>query len=294
MSSILSSEMSYEESMNHVLKELSKVTHPDRIYILETDRVTFSNTFEWCDPGVSSETDALQDLGYEEFLKGWESFTQNGTTVIMPDTRALEERDPACYEILRRQGIERLIAAPFFQNGQLIGYLCVGNYEENDAINTQRLLEMVSFFIGAKVLNQRLLKKLDHLSHYDTLTGVKNRNARIGFCKRGEAIGRSIGVIYADVDGLKQINDQRGHGAGDDVICRVARIMAGGPRPGPCASRGRGRIPRASPGHRARGVYGDGKAAYGPLCRTARLRHRHRMRLGCRRNQHPGGHPARG
>lgn len=225
MSRILSSEMSYEDSMNRVLKELSKVMHPDRIYILETDRITFTNTFEWCAPGVSSEIDTLQGLGYEEFLKDWESFTNNGTTVIMPDIRVLWERNPKCYEILRRQGIERLIAAPFFQSSQLIGYLCVDNYEENDAINTQRLLEMVSFFIGAKVLNQRLLMKLDHLSHYDMLTGAKNRNARIEFCERGKASGESIGVIYADVDGLKQINDRRGHGAGDDVICHVARIM---------------------------------------------------------------------
>lgn len=51
MSEILSSGEDYEDSISHVLQELSNVIHPDRLYVLETDRITASNTFEWCAPG---------------------------------------------------------------------------------------------------------------------------------------------------------------------------------------------------------------------------------------------------
>ena len=51
ISKILSSEETYEVAMNHALQELSRILHPDRLYILETDGKTVSNTFEWCGAG---------------------------------------------------------------------------------------------------------------------------------------------------------------------------------------------------------------------------------------------------
>ena len=47
ISKILNGEDDYETAMNHALRELSRVLRPDRLYILETDRKTVSNTFEW-------------------------------------------------------------------------------------------------------------------------------------------------------------------------------------------------------------------------------------------------------
>ena len=40
ISKILNSEVDYETAMNHALRELSRVLHPDRLYILETDGKT--------------------------------------------------------------------------------------------------------------------------------------------------------------------------------------------------------------------------------------------------------------
>lgn len=70
ISKILSSEETYEVAMNHALQELSRILHPDRLYILETDGKTVSNTFEWCAPGVAPEIDTLQHLDYEQYIGG--------------------------------------------------------------------------------------------------------------------------------------------------------------------------------------------------------------------------------
>ncbi len=54
----------------------------------------------------------------------------------------------------------------------------------------------------------------------DFLTGLKNRNAlnsRVEyFCEFG--VKGSLGVIYADLNGLKRANDNEGHNAGDRLI----------------------------------------------------------------------------
>jgi len=67
------------------------------------------------------------------------------------------------------------------------------------------------------------------LSLVDELTGLRNRR---GFFVLGESqlslarrLGRSVVLYFADVDGLKQINDELGHALGDRAITDVAAIL---------------------------------------------------------------------
>ena len=177
ISKILSGEEEYDVAMNHALRELSRVLHPDRLYILETDGKTVSNTFEWCAPGVTPEIDTLQNLDYAQYIGGWEKFLEHSTSVVIEDIEVLKDDDPVDYWNLKRQGIERIIDAPFYHDGKLIGYLGVDNYEKSELVNTVTVLETVSYFIASKITNHRLMEELEYASCYDALTGLHNRNA---------------------------------------------------------------------------------------------------------------------
>ena len=62
----------------------------------------------------------------------------------------------------------------------------------------------------------------------DVLTGLYNRRYADDVLVRSVAEaerGRPFSVIALDVDGLKQVNDQRGHEAGDRVLKRVAETL---------------------------------------------------------------------
>lgn len=223
---ILNGEEDYETCMNHALHELSRFIHPDRLYVLETDQKTASNTFEWCAEGIKPEIGTLQNLDYGDYLEGWERYLEQDTSVVIDDIEELRADDQLDYENLKRQGIRRLIGAPFYNNGRLIGYLGADNYALDELINTKQVLETVSYFIGAKVVNQRLLDQMNHLSRYDILTGVHNRNAymeKIGELTRMRV---SVGIVFADVNGLKRINDEGGHEAGDRALQEAAQFLA--------------------------------------------------------------------
>ena len=60
----------------------------------------------------------------------------------------------------------------------------------------------------------------------DALTGFRNRKAYykdIAVIEKDEEISlRPVGVVFADVNGLKEVNDGLGHGAGDELISSVA------------------------------------------------------------------------
>ncbi len=65
----------------------------------------------------------------------------------------------------------------------------------------------------------------------DSLTGLLNRRgfhqALESALKRHERSGdhKEMAVLYIDLDGFKRINDSLGHEAGDEILCKVARLL---------------------------------------------------------------------
>lgn len=67
------------------------------------------------------------------------------------------------------------------------------------------------------------------LADNDTLCPVFNRRAFMRELNReialAERFGTPLTLIYVDLDGFKAVNDRYGHGAGDEVLRRVASLL---------------------------------------------------------------------
>ena len=59
----------------------------------------------------------------------------------------------------------------------------------------------------------------------DALTGLANRLAWEEAVARQRASSSSVGVLFADIDGLKVTNDVHGHEAGDRLLVTFARVL---------------------------------------------------------------------
>ncbi len=69
-------------------------------------------------------------------------------------------------------------------------------------------------------------KKLHHLSFHDQLTGLYNRHYFEEEMNRLDTVRQlPIGIIMADLNGLKLINDTYGHTAGDEMLKRAADAL---------------------------------------------------------------------
>ncbi|MBI2732554.1 MAG: GGDEF domain-containing protein [Aquabacterium sp.] len=87
---------------------------------------------------------------------------------------------------------------------------------------------LASFVLGYIVV-MRLVRRLEHLSHHDALTGLLNRRA-IEYLldredQRLQRFGDPYAVLLVDIDHFKRINDRLGHAAGDAVLCAVSRTL---------------------------------------------------------------------
>jgi len=77
--------------------------------------------------------------------------------------------------------------------------------------------------------NKEQEKQLQHIAHYDALTGLPNRvlladrmhQAMAQVLRRGEMLA----LVYLDLDGFKAVNDTHGHSAGDRLLGVIAGRM---------------------------------------------------------------------
>jgi two-component system, cell cycle response regulator len=86
----------------------------------------------------------------------------------------------------------------------------------------QRILDLQAELVTAR-------EALRTQATHDNLTGIANRGAILDSLRtelsRASRDRRPLAVLMADVDRFKQINDTRGHQAGDDVLREVAHRM---------------------------------------------------------------------
>ena len=71
--------------------------------------------------------------------------------------------------------------------------------------------------------------QLEHIAHFDALTHLPNRLLLADRLQQAMAQtqrrGTQLAVVYLDLDGFKNVNDQHGHDAGDQLLIALATAM---------------------------------------------------------------------
>ena len=91
-----------------------------------------------------------------------------------------------------------------------------------------KIRNFISLFSDITLIQEHR-NQLEHIAHYDALTGLANRvlladrlnQAMIQTSRRGN----KLAVAYLDLDGFKEINDLYGHEAGDKLLIGIATNM---------------------------------------------------------------------
>jgi diguanylate cyclase (GGDEF)-like protein len=83
---------------------------------------------------------------------------------------------------------------------------------------------------GATALqNAQLVEQIQHQAVHDSLTGMPNRvlfEDRLAHAlATAQRDGSSVGVLFVDLDGFKDVNDTYGHACGDELLREVGRRL---------------------------------------------------------------------
>ncbi len=204
---VLETDLRDAEKLYRTLVELS----PHAIYLLDDDRLTFSNS---AGLKLIGATHANQLIG------------QPLLHFICPDARKsvidtlnqLQQPEQGGHHVSVEARIERidhavedieLSATPFTAKGRQEKLLMVRNISERKKAEQQ----------------------IYYLAHHDPLTGLANRmlfKQRLEHAiSQSHRTSRPLAVLFIDLDRFKGINDTAGHDAGDQVLQACAQRLRG-------------------------------------------------------------------
>jgi diguanylate cyclase (GGDEF)-like protein len=139
---------------------------------------------------------------------------------------------PPYLEPLRQtdNSARRLLVFPTFVKQRLAAAIVLGysgEYVPGDEERAQ--LRKFADHIAVALSNASWEERLYHQAHYDTLTNLPNRallkdrlEQAIARAQRNRA---AVGIIFADLDRFKLVNDSLGHATGDLLLKKIAALL---------------------------------------------------------------------
>ena len=207
--------------IDDVLAAIGEYLQADRAYIFEFSDDVVRNTFEWCREGVVPQKEFLANVPVGGIARWMPNFYAH-QPILTTDVESLRESSPEEYAVLKRQDIQSLLVFPLWNGKSLRGFVGVDNLDPERIDSSRVLLSSMKFFLSSSLWRRDSLNELHFLSYHDQLTGVFNRNA---FQRDVQKRDADIGVIFLDINGLKDINDGDGYSGGDAVLAAVSRSV---------------------------------------------------------------------
>ena len=185
-----------------------------------------------CDVQDAAGTDAaLLGQLQDESVEGLRELVRDTASVYSAGPHLDLASGPT--DALRRFGLRGVLLVPLRDGRQLTGFLLLTRRSATTAAPPELVLgaEMIGLLAGSRSAALRRLADLEKQAARDPLTGVGNRSRLDALITDpAESAGLSGGWLAAlDLDRFKQVNDQYGHAAGDEVLRAVAASLQGGP-----------------------------------------------------------------
>ena len=220
----------FNDSIQFVLADILDISEGEhsRIILMDEEKKKVEIFSEFVRQDLAP--DISKDMIYYDLVKTWEnSFINDNMLVLLSqkDMDRLSKDNPIWVESMKEAKIHNMMMAPLRRQDKAYGYLYVVNFNEKKATEVNEYIELMSFFLSSEISNNLLMDKLSRISNIDALTGLNNRRAMIQRTKYlNECRGQmGYGLISLDLNGLKYVNDNDGHDAGDELLIKAGNFL---------------------------------------------------------------------
>lgn len=223
----------FKETMNEVIKDIRVLCKSEVCTLLLVHEDKATSTILASSKAENSTIKTLsQNTNMFDIAMSWLDTIGERDSIIIRNEKDLEyvkEVNYPWYQTLAESDVKSIVVFPLRHNGELLGFIWTTNFDVEDAQRIKETLELTTFFISSEIASYLMLKKLELISFTDLLTGIKNRNAmnnRVTEIVSGEKPAeKPYGIIFADLNGLKRVNDEIGHSAGDLLLKKAGLTL---------------------------------------------------------------------
>ncbi len=216
----------FGKGIKKVLKILGQAIEADRVFIVPKNGKSVKDFHIWLNNSRNPNLPFKKAFEKYDILSLWDKQLNGKNVVVINDTSTLLKQYEELYNDILAGAVSRYIVVALMDKNEKLGYLVADNYSNELDLNVVDVMESVAIFIAAEMRNKALTDEMMYLGSHDSLTGLGNRHSLNQALMLLVDVSTSVGVCYSDINGLKAINDEQGHEAGDNLIKTTADIFA--------------------------------------------------------------------
>ncbi|MCQ4086720.1 EAL domain-containing protein [Saccharibacillus sp. JS10] len=134
-------------------------------------------------------------------------------------------------EVALRNGLRASWSLPLIHgDGEVLGTFAM--YYEVPRLPTKKEMEFIrktGYLARLAIEQERSASLIYRMAYHDSLTRLPNRRffqEKLGnSIAEAEENGSNLAILYLDLDRFKTVNDSLGHGAGDDLLSKIAERL---------------------------------------------------------------------
>ena len=221
-----------KEAMESVISEIRRICKAEgcTVLLLNNDDEDFSilatNYVE------NSKIKRVTEFeGFYDIANSWKDMLgDEGDCIIIrneDDMEHVSKINNPWYLTLVEAGVKSVVLFPLRQGNELLGFIWAINFDTENTMRIKETLELTNFFASSHIARYKILKRLEHMSYTDTLTGLPNRFACTEYIFDLINKGARFAAVSIDINNFKNINDTFGFDAGNQVLIEVARRWKG-------------------------------------------------------------------
>ncbi len=215
------------QSMMQVMQEIGERFSPMTWVLMLLDRDTDELFFKFV-AGRNAERLGDQRIPKDQGIPGW--VLEHGEATSSWDAD-LDERISRKVAALLGYPVQSVLAAPLKVDGNIVGVVYLINRMDDTVYTNKDIAPLTSItdFAAATIEKVYYLSALKDMVNMDPLTGVFNRrsldNHLAKESERCKRYGHKVSLLILDIDGLGELNSEKGYSTGDEVLKDLTQLM---------------------------------------------------------------------
>ncbi|WP_026496203.1 GGDEF domain-containing protein [Butyrivibrio sp. WCD3002] len=223
----------FKANLNEVLDDLRNFADAVSVCVVSADNE--KKMAEIIGQSIRDGSIAAEQLFSEvpfEIVEAWDEIIGDSNSFIIRDMSEIENnsRIPDKWaNLLKTEGASNVCLVPLSHEQQTKGYLIISSFDAERESEIKETAKLMALFLASEMANSEFLKRLEWLTSLDMLTGVRNRaamnrvvdelDARLKYQKA------PFGVAICAMNGLKALNAEDGHDAGNEALAKAGEIF---------------------------------------------------------------------
>lgn len=222
----------FDEKADYLLEKIGIFFGIDRVSLLvinpDKKIMTYSN--KWAKNDLEKEIRTREEFALDRFPWFMDQLNERNLVYIedvdlMPEDANLEQEE------LKKNKVKSTLALPVKVKGKMEAFIVMDSALSKKQWTKEEieLLNIMGNVLSSGISQLEADKEIKFMAYYDNLTKLPNRflfEDRVEEAiSQSEKTGKSIAIMFIDLDNFKVVNDTIGHKGGDELLNQVAREL---------------------------------------------------------------------